>query len=47
MTIDELFLYMVVKDLIQGVVLMMLGLPLGRWYIQRMLRKEFGLEGKK
>ena len=39
-TLDELWWAITIKDIIQGVVLMCLGFPLGRWYVMRSIKRE-------
>ena len=40
LTTDELFWAITAKDLIQGIVLLLIGFPLGRWYVMRSIRRE-------
>ena len=42
--LDQLFGLIAVKDLVQGIILLLVGLPLGRWYLLRVAQKEFGLK---
>jgi len=40
LTTDELFWAIAIKDIVQGVVLLLIGFPLGRWYVMRSIKRE-------